>query len=270
MRPADNDMAEQAGSSTSLELLARGGLIAYGVVHLLVGWLALRIAWTSSDRNADASGALKTLAGQPFGSVLLWLIAVGLVMLALWQAGEAVWGHRHRDRSERVKKRVTNAARAVVYAGLGVSAASVALGSGSSSSQSQRQATSGVLDWPGGRVIVVVVGLVIVAVAVAHIVKAVRKSFLDDLDTSSMSRAARKGVERLGELGYVAKGVALGLIGGLLTYATVTLDRQRTGLDGAMQTIAEQPFGKFLLTAVAAGFVAFGVFAVLQSRYRRM
>ena len=75
---------------------------------------------------------------------------------------------------------------------------------------------------------------------------------------------------RLGEGGYLAKGVALGLVGGLLTYATLTLDRQRTGLDGAMQTIVEQPYGKFLLTAVAAGFVAFGLFTILQSRYRRM
>jgi hypothetical protein len=85
--------AEQAGDSASLEGLARVGLVAYGVVHLLIGWLALQIAWgASGSESADTSGALKTLADQPFGKILLWLVAVGLVALALWQASEAVWG----------------------------------------------------------------------------------------------------------------------------------------------------------------------------------
>ena len=97
--------AEQAGDSTSLEWLARGGLIAYGVVHLLVGWLALKIAWrTSAGTSADTSGALTTLAQQPFGKVLLWVVAVGLVALALWQAGAAIWGHRNTDHAKRVRK----------------------------------------------------------------------------------------------------------------------------------------------------------------------
>ena len=86
-----------------------------------------------------------------------------------------------------------------------------------------------------------------------------------------MSPVARKGVARLGQVGYIAKGVALGLVGGLLSYATLTFDRKKAqGLDGALQTILAQPFGRFLLTGVALGFVAFGVFAILQSRYRRM
>lgn len=85
-----------------------------------------------------------------------------------------------------------------------------------------------------------------------------------------MSSEARKNIGRLGKAGYIAKGIAYGLVGGLLTYATVTLDRQRTGLHGAMETLREQAFGTWLLTAVAVGFIAFGVFAVLESRYRRM
>ena len=144
--------AEQAGDSTSLEWLARGGLIAYGVVHLLVGWLALQIAWgASAGTSADTSGALTTLAQQPFGKVLLWVVAVGLVALALWQTSEAIWGHPDRDRAKRIRKQVTSGAKAAVYAALAVSAALVALGSGTSSSQSQEQATTGVLAWPGGR-----------------------------------------------------------------------------------------------------------------------
>jgi hypothetical protein len=264
--------AEQAGDSASLEVLARAGLIAYGVVHLLIGWLALQLAWgASGSKSADTSGALRTLADQPFGKILLWLVAVGLVALAFWQASEAIWGYRNRDGAQRVRKQVTSGAKAVLYAALGVSAASVALGSGSSSSQSQQQTTSGVLAWPAGQVIVVVTGLIIICVGVAGVVKGVNKSFREEIDTSSMSPDARKGVARLGQVGYIARGVALGVVGGLLSYAALTFDRQQVqGLDGALQTILAQPFGRFLLTAVALGFVAFGLFAILQSRYRRM
>jgi hypothetical protein len=264
--------AEQAGDSTSLEVLARVGLIAYGVVHLLIGWLAVQIAWGASDsKSADTSGALRTLADQPFGKVVLWLVAVGLVALALWQASEAIWGYRNCESPKRVRKKATSWAKAVVYAALGVSAAAVALGSGSSSSQSQQQATTGVLAWPAGEVIVIAAGLIIIGVGVAGVVKGVRKSFNEEIDSSSMSPVARKSVERLGQVGYIGKGVALGVLGGLLSYAALTFDRQKApGLDGTMQTIVAQPFGRFLLTAVALAFVAFGLFALIQSRYRPM
>ena len=225
----------------------------------------------SAGASADASGALQTLAQQPFGKVSLWVVAVGLVALALWQASEAVWGFRSRHGAKRVRKQVTSGAKAAVFAALAVSAALVALGSGSSSSQTQEQATTGVLAWPGGRVIVVAAGLLIIGVGIASIITGVKQSFTEEINTSSMSPTARTGVLRLGQVGYLAKGVALTVVGGLLTYATVTYDRQQAqGLDGALQTILAQPFGIFLLTAVALGFVAFGLFAILQSRYRRM
>jgi hypothetical protein len=263
---------ERAGDSASLEALARVGLVAYGVVHLLIGWLALQLACGASARkSADPSGALKSVADQPSGKLLLWLVAVGLVALALWQGSEAIWGYRNREGVKRVRKQVASGAGAVIYAALGFSAASFALGSGSSSSQSQQQATSGVLGWPAGRAMVVVAGLIVAGVGVAGVVKGVRKSFGEEIDTSSMSPVSREGVARLGQVGYIAKGVALGLVGGLVSYAALTFERQKApGLDGALQTILAQPFGRFLLTAVALGFLAFGLFATLQTRYRRM
>jgi hypothetical protein len=271
MRPS-HGRAEQAGDSAALEVLARVGLVAYGVVHLLISWLALQLAWGApASKSADPSGALSTLADQPLGKILLWLVAVGLVALALWQASEAIWGYRNREGAPRVRKQVTSGAKAVIYGTLGVSAASVGLGSRSSSSQSQQQATSGVLAWPAGQVIVVVTGLIIVGVGAAGVVKGVQKSFGEEIDTSSMSAGPREGVARLGQVGYVAKGLALVLVGGLLGYAALTFERQKApGLDGTLQTILAQPFGRFLLTAVAVGFLAFGLFAMLQSRYRRM
>jgi Domain of Unknown Function (DUF1206) len=264
--------AEQAGDSVSLQMLARFGLIAYAGVHLLIGWLALRLAWgASASKSADTSGALKTLAAQPFGQVLLWLTAAGLLALALWQGSAAIWGYRDSDPAQRVRKRCASGAKAATYLALGVSAASVSLGSGSSSSQSQEHTTSGVLAWPGGQVIVVVAGLVIIGVGVASVVKGVTQSFSEEIESSSLPPAARQAVARLGQVGYITKGVALGVVGGLLGYAALTFEPSKSrGLDGAMQTILAQPFGRLLLTAVGLGFVAFGLFATLQARYRPM
>ena len=264
--------AQQVGDSASLAVLARAGLIAYGVVHLLIGWLALQIAWGAlASKSTDVSGALRTLADKPFGKILLVLVVVGFVALALWQASETIWGYRNCEGAVRVRKQVTSGVKTVFYAALGISAASVALGLGSWISQSQQQTTSGVLAWPAGRVIVVVTGLIIIGIGVAGVVKGVKKSFGEEIDTSSMSPVARKVVARLGQVGYIAKGVALGVVGGLLSYATLTFERQKAqGLDGALHAILAQTFGKFLLTAVALGFLAFGLFALLESRYRRM
>ena len=119
--------------------------------------------------------------------------------------------------------------------------------------------------------IVVVAGLVIIGVGVAAIVKGVQKSFAEEIDTSPLSPTLQTVIARLGQVGYIAKGLALGVVGALISYATLTFDPQKAqGLDGAMQTILAQPFGRFLLTAVALGFAAFGLFTILQSRYRRM
>ncbi len=263
------DTARKAADSKPLEVLARVGLVAYGVVHLLVGWIALQVAWGGSGENADQSGALQTVADQSFGPALLWLIAVGLVALALWQASEAIWGFQGGDAKKRLRRRVTAGAKAVIYLLLAISAARFAMGSGKSSSQSQQSNTSGVLGWPLGQTLVAVVALIVIAVGVAHVRKAFTKKFLKEIDTSSMSSTAQQTITRLGQVGYAAKGVALTVVGLLLGYAAVTFDPEKArGLDGAMRTIVAQPFGQFLLTAVALGFVAFGLFAFAQSRYK--
>lgn len=264
--------ARKAANSKTLEVLARVGLVAYGLVHLLVGWLALQIAWGGSKQNADQSGALKAIAQKPFGSVLLWLVAVGLAALAVWQASEAIWGHTEgEDQKKRLARKGKAAARAVIYLALGISAARFAIGSGKSSSQSQQNTTQGVLSLPGGRFIVAVAALVIIGVGGALMYRGVKKKFLKDIDTSSLSSSARQTITRLGQIGYVAKGVGLAVVGLLFGYAAITFDPNKArGLDGAMRTIAAQPFGQILLTAVALGFVGFGLFALAQSRYRSM
>jgi hypothetical protein len=174
---------------------------------------------------------------------------------------------------KRVRRQISSAGKAVFYAALAVSAASVALGGGGGSggSSAQERRTSGVLSWPGGRAIVVVAGLVVIAVGVASIRRGGATSFRKDMNLAAMPPGTRSMVIRSGQIGYIAKGVALGAVGGVLAYAAWNFDpAQSRGLDGALRKIVEQPFGDVALSAVAFGLMAFGLFAILQSRCRRM
>jgi hypothetical protein len=266
--------AREAGDSDGLEHLARVGLLAYGVVHLLVAWLALQLAWFGgSGKSADQSGAMATLAESPVGKPLLWLIAVGLIALAVWQAAEVLrwrsgWSASGKTRTTAIRKSGNALIKAAIYVALAVLAIKFALGSGQSSSQQQQNTTAGVLGWPGGQFLVGVAGLVLIGVGVWHVRKGLTKKFLKQIDTSDASPGALKVVTRLGQVGFPGKGVALALVGGLLGYAAITFDPSKAqGLDGAMRTILEAPFGRILLTLVAIGIAAFGAFLFARARY---
>ena len=265
--------AGRAGDSDALENLARVGLIAYGVVHLLIAWLALQLAWGGGGQSADQSGALATVAQSPIGKPLLWIIAIGLVALALWQAAEVLRWRRALSssgdaRKKAVGKTVKSVAKAVVYLVLAFAAFRAATGGGSSSSGQQQQATAGVLGWPAGRWLVGLAGLVVLGVGVYHVVKGVTKKFLEQVDLSTAPQSTRRLVTRLGQVGYPAKGVALGVVGALIAYAAITFDPARaSGLDGAMRTILDAPFGRVLLTLVALGIAAFGAYCFVRARY---
>jgi hypothetical protein len=265
--------ARQAGQSDGLEHLARIGLLAYGLVHLLVAWLALQLAWGGGGGSADQSGAMATLAEQPFGTPLLWVIAVGLVALAVWQAAEVLrwrsgWSASGKARTKALRKSGSALVKAAVYMTLAVLAIRFATGGGQSSSQQQQETTAGVLDWPGGRFLVAAAGLVLIGVGAWHVRKGLTKRFLKQIDLGDAPHEATRLVTRLGQVGFPAKGIALALVGGLLVYAAVTFDPSKAqGLDGALRTVLEAPFGRILLTLVAVGIAAFGAFCFVRARY---
>ena len=265
--------ARQAGDSDGLEALARVGLIALGIVHLLVAWLALQLAWGGGGGSADQSGAMATLAEKPFGKPLLWVLAIGLIALAVWQLAELFRQvPRLRESGERKKKAVTGSvksvAKAAVYVFLAITAIRFATGSGKSSSSQQQDTVAGVFGWPGGRFLVGVAALVLIGVGAYHVRKGITKHFFKEIDTSSASASQRRLIERLGQVGYPAKGVALALVGGLIGWAAITFDPAKArGLDGAMRTLLDAPFGRVLLTLVAVGIAAFGVYVFFRARY---
>jgi hypothetical protein len=265
--------AGRAGDSDGLEHLARIGLIAFGAVHLLIGWLALQLAWGGGGKSADQSGAMQTLTESPVGKPLLWVVAVGMIALAVWQAAEVLrwrsgWSSSGKTRTKALRKSGNALVKAAIYIALAVRAIRFATGSGQSSSQQQQETTAGIFGWPGGQFLVGAAGLVLIGAGVWHIRKGLTKSFLKQIDTSDCTAGAKSLVTRLGQIGFPGKGVALALVGGLLAYAALTFDPSKAqGLDGALKTILQLPYGRILLTLVAVGIAAFGAFCLVRARY---
>jgi hypothetical protein len=248
-------------------LLGRVGLVSYGIVHLLIAWLAAQVALGGGGEEAGKGGALQRIAEESWGTALLWVIAVGLFALALWQLGEAIWGRKSHGGAFRL---VAHVVEALVWGFLGYSAARVASGSKSQSNAEQAGLTQKVLDAPAGQILVVLLGLAVVGAAGYLVHKGWKERFTRDLDFSGASPATRRTTVRLGKVGYVAQGVAYGIVGALIVTAAVQHDPDKaTGLDTALATLADQPYGTALLLVVALGLACFGVYCFLDARFRK-
>lgn len=263
--------AQQAARSEPVKLAARVGLFAYGITHLLIAWLALQIAFGGGGgEQADQSGAFQTLAEQPFGKVLLWVLVVGFVAVALWRAEQAIWGYSYEsDTTKALRKRVTAGAKAVLFAVLAVLAGTTAAGSGGGGGGGQGL-TATVLGWPGGQFLVGAAGLVIICVGVKKVYDGIKRKFEQEMSLPSDERARQVAV-RSGQIGFVAKGASIALIGILVVVAAVRFrPEEASGLDVALTTLAQQPYGPWLLAAVAIGLAAYGVFCFFDARYHRV
>jgi len=250
-----------------LEPVARIGYAVNGVLHLLIGVLAVRIALRDGGGSADQSGALAQVAGTPGGALVLWVFTIALAALGLWQLTDAVV--QQRSPGGEVTDVVKAAAKGVVYLVLAWTTLPFARGGGSSSEQGATDVTATLLQSGVGRVLVAVVGLVLVGVGGYHVVKGVRDRFLRDLRALPGREVGRAALWS-GRVGYPAKGVALVVLGVLFGVAAVQVDPQEAGgLDSALRTLGEAPFGAVLLVLVGLGFAAFGVYSFVRARYGR-
>ena len=255
--------SERIRGSRWYHLLIGIGLVSYGLVHLLLAWIAGRLA-LGVGGDASSQGAMKELAKQPLGAVVLWVMAVGLFGLVVWQVLEAVVGRAGADRAKRLRRRLSSIGRAIVYLALGVIAVRVALGSGSSSGKAEDTLSARLMELPAGRFLVGALGIGIIVAGISQVVKGIRRKFVEnDLDGS-----ASRGVTWLGSVGWVAKGVALAAIGGLFALAGITYDAKKAGgMDQALTAVRNQPFGPVLLFAIAVGIAAFGIYCFFWARH---
>lgn len=262
-------MGREVTRHALFQAAARVGLVAYGVVHLLVAWLALQVAYGDLDGGgvgkADKTGALQSLSANPGGDVVLWLVAVGLGVTTLWQLFEALTGER------RAWSRAVNLGEAVLFGYLSFTAGKLAAGSPSSSTDRAQLGLIGSLlreSW--GKPVVVAIGVAIVVAGVFVARHGLVHDFTEELDLHRAGPTARRTAVRLGQAGYVALGAVYGIAGVLVVVAAVRNDPAKaTGLDVALRTLAAQPYGTVVLTAIAVGLTAFAVFTLFDARYRR-
>jgi len=260
--------ANKAQDSAAFEIAARAGYVVLGLLHLLIGAIAVSIATGAGGGNADQSGALQQVASAPAGILLLWVIVIGLAALAVWQLAEAIV-----EQDSDVKKRWAHRAKfigtAVAYAAIAFTALTLALGGSSSSSQSSQTMSAQLLSHPAGVVLLVVIGLGVAAVGAAFVVRGITKAF--EKHMSIPGGVAGRGIRVFGMVGYVAKGVAVGVAGVLFVVAALTHDPSNAGgLDSALRSLAGLPFGQVVLWLVGAGLIVYGLFCFARARYAHM
>jgi hypothetical protein len=253
--------------SEALDKGVRVGLASYGVVHLIIAWLALQLAFGDRSGKASQTGAFAQMARTGAGQTLLYVVALGFAALVVWQVVEALWGHWEHDGAKRVAKRLGSAGKAVVYGVLGFSALKIALGQGQGSSSTHAW-TARLMSAPGGQLLVAAVGLGIVGVGAFLAYKGLAERFTQDLDSGAQSRDRRTPIVLLGKIGFTAKGATLGAVGLLFVIAAATHEANKSGgLDKALTTLLQQPFGPVLVSAMAVGLAAFGLYCFAWARH---
>ncbi|MFF6782995.1 DUF1206 domain-containing protein [Streptomyces sp. NPDC012510] len=267
----------RAARGSVTEGAARAGLTARGVIYLLVGALALQIAFGGSSEQADRQGALAEISEKPLGSVMLWALGIGLVGMALWRLSEAVFGAVGPD-GRKTTKRLASAARFVFYAFVAYSVLTFAAGDnsgggsgGGSSDEQSRDVTARALELPGGQWLVGAAGVGVIVAGVWIAVRALMRSYHKHLRLGEMSRRTRRAVDLTGMVGGAARGLVFAVAGGFAVHAAVAYEPDRAkGLDDTLRSFAEAPAGPALLACVAAGLVLFGLFSFAMARWRRV
>jgi hypothetical protein len=250
--------------------LGRIGLVGYGVVHLVVAWLALQVAFGVPDAPPDAAGAVGTIARTPGGVFALAVAVVGLLAFAVWQVTAAAIGFRWVHGNERMRKRVGAVAKSIAVTGLAGIVIEYLTGIRSSDVTTVQQLAAQVLELPAGRVLLGLAALVLIGIAAAMTYTGVRRTFMGDLDVRRLAPGVRNAIEVLGVVGHLARALAIGVVGGLAGAAALSADPGWAGgLDTALRALGSTAVGTWLLAVVAAGFAAFGLFCMADAATRR-
>jgi hypothetical protein len=261
--------AARASDSPAARLLARAGLTARGIIYILIGWVAVLVALGRGAHEADQEGALRLLAGKPYGAVSLWLLAIGFAAYALWRLSEAAFGVT--GDTSGAGPRLKSLGRAAVYAGFAYLTFTVISGRQRSQSREQQDVTAKVMQHPGGQWLVGIVGLIVVIIGAVLAIEGIRRTFMKYLRSGQMSPRTRRVVELLGVIGTIARGVVFALAGILVIDAAVTHRPAKSGgIDKALLTLRGQPFGEVLLMLAALGLLIFGVYGLCEARWRKV
>jgi len=262
--------ARAARDQPAVHGLARVGMAAYGLLYVVVAWLAAHLALGDRDGTPSGEGAFQQLARQPAGRWALWAVAAGLGCLVLRQALQAVGGHRDRDGLRRTVARLASAGRGVVFAVLAFLAVRTALGEGGGGRRAPQGLTVDLMSLPLGPAVVVAVGAGIVGVGLASGWRALGDRWRRDLEADGRTGPVGAVVAFLARAGNHSRGVAFMVIGALFGWAGLTHDPRRSGgLDQAIVRLRDEPYGRWAILAVALGLGCYGAYHVVRGWYLR-
>lgn len=267
------NVARKAANSEGSKALARVGYAAKGVVYLIIGGLAARAAIGIGGTTTDQHGAIQAIYKQPFGRFLLAIVTIGFFAFTLWSLAQAVFDTEGKGTDAKgIATRIGYGVAGIIYLGLAITALKMVSGtggSGKSSNASAQDWTARLLSAPGGGALVVLVALVMFGVTAAMFYRAYSAEFREHF--VAMRANVKNAVLALGRIGYAALGVVFAVVGIFLLLAGFQHNPgQAKGLSGALQVVAQQPFGHFLLALLALGLFAYGIFSLAEARYRRI
>lgn len=261
----------ESGWARYSEYFARFGYVTRGVLYVAMGILAARVGQGLRAESADSMGSMRAIAEEPFGRVLLALVAAGLGAFALWRIVQAVIDSDGHGRSAKaIAKRVVLGFTGLLYAPLAIAAARLLSGDGPASEGADQARKGFLLAWRYGPLAVGVIALLILVVGLTEIWIGVRASFAKEMDLGRLSSRARSVVRAAGRVGFGAHGAILTTVGIFLAKAAFESDpSSATGIDGALVRLANGEHGQAIVTAMGCGLIAFGAFSFLMARYRR-
>ncbi|MFI6583789.1 DUF1206 domain-containing protein [Embleya sp. NPDC050493] len=270
----------QAADSKVMVGLARAGLAARGLLYIIVGAIAVQIAFGDKNQEADRGGAVEEIGNKPFGEAMLWVLVVALIGMCLWRLVEAAFGQAAPD-GDKVGKRLMSLGRAIFYGFVVASLIRTLTASdsgggkgqdqGGSSNKTSKDLTAKALDWPGGRYLVGLAGLVLIGFGIGMAVRYALRKFREKLNTGEMSPLQRRVVDLLGMIGGVSRGVVFAAAGVFVLVAAVKFDPKRAkGVDETLRSFADTPMGPALLVVIALGLVVFGLYSFCEARWRRV
>jgi hypothetical protein len=263
----------QAARSRPLHALARAGFVARGVMYILIGGIALQIAFGHAATTADNRGALLEVGSTAAGSVALWLLGIGFAGLALWRLTQVIYGGPGAE-GKKLTARLLALGKAAVYGFLAFGTLRYAVGSGAPKSSDRQSVdlSAKLMSYPGGQVVVVIAGLVLVGAGGYLAWAALRRKFLADLETGQMTVRQRQFAVWTGRIGGTARGIVFAGAGVFLIIAGAQHNPGKAkGLDSTLRSFAHLPIGPFFLVVIAIGLVIFGGYsAFIESRWRRV
>lgn len=264
----------QAASHAWFERLARLGYASKGLVYFIVGFLAAQAVFSTGGRTTDTSGALSEIVNQPFGKFLLFLVTIGIIGYALWRIVQTILDPEHQgDKidAKRIAQRMGYALSALAYGGLALTAVKLIMGSGGGNSDTTEDLTAQILAQPFGQWLVGLAGAIVIGVGFSYFYEAYKAKFRRHFKLDEMSQSEQTWAIRLGRFGIAARGVVFVIIGFFLIQAARLSDASQTKeLGDVLAILAQQPFSPVILALVPLGLIAYGIYSVIEARYRRI